>query len=52
MNRRFVAVERSIGRLLPTLRRDPLAEISLRVHESDADERQAKVAGLFTMVSG
>ncbi len=38
--------------LLPPVGRDSLAEISLRVHEADADERHAEVARLLAVVAG
>ena len=38
--------------LLPAVVGDALVEVSLRVHEADADQRQAQVAGLLAVVAG
>ena len=52
MNRRFCLVEWSVGRFLPSLRRDALPEISLWIHKSYSDQGHTEIAGLFAMVSG
>ena len=52
MNRRFCLVERGVGRFLPSLRRDPLPKISLRVHESHSNQGHTEIAGFLAMVSG
>ena len=49
---RVLAVEGGVGRFLPAFGRQALAKISLRIHEADADERDAQIAGFFTMVAG
>ena len=49
---RLIAVKRSVGCFLPALGCNALTEIALRVHESNADKRQPKIARFFTMVSG
>ena len=38
--------------LLPAVVRHPLVEVALRIHEADADERHAEIAGLLAMVAG
>ena len=37
--------------LLPALGRDALAEVPLRIHEADADERHAEVAGFLAVIA-
>ena len=38
--------------LLPAVDRNPLVEIALRVHEADADQRHAEVAGFLAVIAG
>ena len=38
--------------LLPAVVRHPLVEVALRIHEADADERHAEIAGLLAVVAG
>src|SRR5215467_10420411 len=52
MNRRFCLFKRGVGCFLPSLRRNPLPKIALRVHESHSHEGHTEIAGLLAMVSG
>ena len=52
MNRRFCLVKRGIGRFLPSLRRDPLPKIPLRIHESHSHQGDTEITGFLAMVSG
>ncbi len=44
--------QRLVAFLLPAVRGQPLMEVALRVHETDADERHAQVAGFLAVVAG
>ena len=51
-NGRLVPVELFIVRFLPAVRVQALAEIALRIHEADADEGKAEIAGLLAVIAG
>ena len=51
-DRRVGPIEALVHLLLPPFGRDVLVEVPLRVHEADADERQAEVACLLAVVAG
>ena len=52
LDRRVGPVELLVDFLLPAFRRDALAEVALRIHEADADERHAEVAGFLAVIAG
>ena len=41
-----------VALLLPAVHGEVLAEVALAVHQADADERQAEVAGALQVVAG
>jgi len=47
-----IRVERFVDIQLPPLVVDHLAQVALRVHESDSNHRETKVARLFEVVAG
>ena len=51
LDRRVRPREALVGLLLPAFRGDALMEIALRVHEPDADERNAEVARLLAVIA-
>ena len=51
-NRRIDPADTFVALLLPAVIGHALAEVALRVHESDADERQAEVRGFFAVIAG
>ena len=51
-DRRVGPVELLVDFLLPAVGRDPLAEVALRIHEADADERHAEVARFLAVIAG
>ncbi len=51
VEREFVGVEDGIVLLLPAVAREGLPEVAVAVEESDADERDAEVAGGLEVVA-
>lgn len=51
VEREFVGVEDGIVLLLPALAREGLAEVAVPVEQTDADERDAEVAGGLEVVA-
>ncbi len=52
LDRRFMPVQLLVDLLLPPVGRQPLMEVALRIHEADADQRHAEVAGLLAVIAG
>src|SRR5262245_41750598 len=52
VNRRALPRELLVNFLLPAFRRHALVEVPLRIHESHADERDAKIAGFLAVIAG
>ena len=52
LDRRVGPVQLFVRLFLPPFGRDVLVEVALRIHEADADERHAEVAGLLAVVAG
>ena len=52
LDRRLGPVQALVGLLLPAFGRHALMEISLRIHEPDADQRDPEVAGLLAVIPG
>ena len=52
LDRRFLPVQLLVDLLLPAVGREALVKIALRIHEADADERHAKVAGFLAVIAG
>src|SRR6476659_1814560 len=50
MDWRIFPIKCCVSSFLPSFLGNPLAEIALRVHEPDADQRDAKVARFLTMI--
>ena len=51
-DRRIGPVQLLVDLFLPPVEGDVLAEIALRIHESDADERHTEVAGFLAVIAG
>ena len=51
-DRRVGPVDALVVFLLPAVVRHALVEVALRIHEADADERHAEVAGFLAVVAG
>ena len=51
-DRRVRPVEALVALFLPAFGGDVLMEVALRVHEADADQRHAEVAGLLAVIAG
>ena len=51
-DRRVRPVDALVDFLLPAIRREALAEVALRVHEPDADQRHAEVARFLAVIAG
>ena len=52
LDRRVGPVQPLVALFLPAVGRDVLVEVALRVHEADADERHAEVAGFLAVIAG
>ena len=52
LDRRVFPAQAPVALLLPAVGRDALVEVALRIHEADADERQAQIAGFLAVVAG
>ena len=52
LDRSVLPVEQLVALFLPSFRRHVLMEVALRIHEPDADERHAEVAGLLAVIAG
>ena len=52
LDRRVGPVQLLVDLLLPAVGREALVEVALRIHEADADERHAEVAGFLAVIAG
>ena len=52
LDRRVGPVQPLVALFLPAFGRDVLVEVALRIHEADADERHAEVAGFLAVIAG
>ncbi len=51
-DRCVVPVQAFVRFLLPAFRRHALMEVPLRIHEADADQRDAQIAGFLAVIAG
>ena len=52
LDRGVFPAQAPIALFLPAVGRDALVEVALRIHEADADERQAQVARFLAVIAG